>query len=217
MAIAGIHESCPLLRDLDLSKCTLTPSILRNIATMGALTRLQISGGVTAEGFAILGTMRLTDLSLRARADDDDWTEASVRSLLVDSNLSRTLEALELNDGFTMQPISDHQVALALACCPNLKTLDVDFQEETCVFGRSGLAGLQAIAAGCPSLALFSLQVTVDGIHSLGTQFPQLKKCWVKNRFSEEGAASPEGFPSPEELKTLYPTVKVRYEMFLPA
>jgi hypothetical protein len=84
------------------------------------------------------------------------------------------------------------------------------FGSDGCVFGHNGLDGLQAMATGCPLLADIQLYLTVPGLHYLGTHFSNLKKCHVKNR-CVEGTATPQGFPSIEELQTLYPAVEWTY------
>jgi hypothetical protein len=78
------------------------------------------------------------------------------------------------------------------------------------VFGRNGLDGLQALATGCPLLASVELFVTVPGLHYLGTHFTNLKKCRVLN-WRQARAPTPAGFPSIEELQTLYPAVEWEY------
>ena len=77
-------------------------------------------------------------------------------------------------------------------------------------FGHNGLSGLEAMAAGCPLLTDLSLQLTASGIHFVGTHFTGLKKCEVLNK-REEGAATPAGFPSIEELQILYPAITWAY------
>jgi hypothetical protein len=106
--------------------------------------------------------------------------------------------------------MDDVQVATALASCHNLKILNVYTEGNGGVFGRNGLDGLQAMATGCPLLAVVCLFVTVPGLRYLGTHFSNLKKCHMFNR-CVAGAAAPEGFPSIEELQTLYPAVEWTY------
>jgi hypothetical protein len=77
---------------------------------------------------------------------------------------------------------------------------------DKCVFGRNGLDGLQAMATGCPLLAEVEVFLTVPGIHCLGTHFPNLMQCNIINT-CEDDEPTPEGFPSNEELQTLYPAV----------
>ena len=71
------------------------------------------------------------------------------------------------------------------------------------MFGRNGLDGLQAMAAGCPLLADVALELTISGIHFLGTHFTSGKKCWIF-KFSYITKER----PSPTELQTLYPAIK---------
>ena len=98
--------------------------------------------------------------------------------------------------------------AVVFLLCHNLKALTADGEAGAeCVFGRNGLAGLQAMAAGCQLLTVVSLHLTVSGIHCLGTSFTQLKKCAMLNK-CEQGEPAPAGFPSLEELQTQYPAVE---------
>jgi hypothetical protein len=66
------------------------------------------------------------------------------------------------------------------------------------------------MAAGCPLIADVSLHLTLPGLHYLGTHFTNLKKCLVYNR-RVAGAIAPDGFPSIEDLQTLYPAVERWY------
>jgi hypothetical protein len=159
----------------------------------------------TAAGMAVFATMQLVRLYI-SELQRDDWTDASLQSF-VGSSISQTLESFELSADGDATPIDDIQIATDLASCHNLKTLTVCLGENDCVFGRDGLDGLQAMATGCPLLADIGLYVTLPGLHYLATHFTNLKKCRVFN-------ADPEledGFPSIEELQTLYPAVKWGY------
>jgi hypothetical protein len=78
------------------------------------------------------------------------------------------------------------------------------------MFGRNGLDGLQAMATGCPLLADCTLCLTPACLHYLGTHFANLKKCSMFN--GRQVGVTPKGFPSIEELQTLYPAVKWEYE-----
>ncbi len=137
-------------------------------------------------------------------------TGASLQSF-VGANISQTLESFTLSvvRGNTT-PVDDVQVARALASCHNLKTLHVNFGGDRCLFGGNGLDGLQALATGCPLLTEVYAYLTVPGLHYLGTHFTNLKNCWIYNR-RVASAAIPEGFPSIEELQTLYPAVTWGY------
>jgi hypothetical protein len=204
----------------------LSSSMLRGIAGMDTLKELTLEGCVDltdAAGITVLATMKLVKLCIYERhlddeyddddddddGDDDEWAVAFLQSF-VGSNISQTLETFKLSASGKNTVVDDVQVAMALASCRNLKALVVCCGNEACVFGRNGLDGLQAMAAGCPLLADAFLYVTVPGLHYLGTHFTSLKKCLVLNGHTTETSA-PEGFPSIEELQTLYPAVKWRY------
>jgi hypothetical protein len=203
-----MNRSCKHLRKLGLFCCKLSASILRSIAGMDALKELDLNEceGLTDAGMAVLATMKLESLTIYGRAQ---LTEAWIQSF-IGSNISQTLETFHLSAVGDGTPMDDVQVATALASCHNLKKLDVSFGRGGCVFGRNGLDGLKAMAMGCPLLADVSLFLTVPGLHYLGTHFTNLKKCHVHNK-SMAGATTPEGFPSIEELQTLYPAVKWTY------
>jgi hypothetical protein len=167
--------------------------------------------GVTDAGIAALATMKLVNLYISVEEyddDDDEMTDASLQSF-VGSNISQTLENFDLSVYGNATPIDDIQVATALASCHNLKTLHVSLGGSWCLFGSNGMDGLQAMATGCPLLADVSLYLTLPGLHCLGTHCTNLKKCTVYNTL--EAGPSPEGFPSIEELQTLYPAVKWEY------
>ena len=109
-------------------------------------------------------------------------------------------------------PIEDIRVAKALASCHNLKKLHLHWGEDSgCVFGHNGLEGLRAMAAGCPLLTEAALCLTARGVHYLGTHCANLKNCEVENSTYREELCSPEGYPSIEELQTLYPAVHWAY------
>jgi hypothetical protein len=202
-----LNRSCKHLRRLDLAHCQLSVSILRSIAGMESLKELTLYDceGLTDAGMAALATMKLESLTLELHAQ---LTGAWIQSF-VGSNISQTLETLDLIAYGIATAIDDVQVATSLACCHNLKKLDAYFgvnASDGCVFGHNGLDSLQAMAAGCPSLADIKLYLTVAGLHYLGTHFTNLKKCHVY-KTCEEAASAPDGFPSIEELQALYPAV----------
>jgi hypothetical protein len=184
---------------------------------MEALKELTLQGchGLTDAGMAVLATVNLDCLSLRG---NNGWSEASLQFFGV-SNISQTLESLDLYVYEHTTPIDDVQVATALASCHNLKKLTIHSFDDGCVFGRSGLDGLQAMATGCPLLTDVELHLTVPGLHYLATHCSNLKYCAVYYNLVAGGAPppplahfrTPEGFPSIEELQTLYPAVKWRY------
>jgi hypothetical protein len=148
---------------------------------------------------AVLTTMKLESFAFYA---GDPVGQLSIQSF-VGSYISQTLvEFIFYMFVDTIPVLDDVQVATALACCHNLKKLDVYFEGSgPCTFGRGGLDGLQAMATGCPLLRDASISLTVPGIHYLGTHFTNLKKCEVYDKLQE-------GFPTVKELHTLYPAVK---------
>jgi hypothetical protein len=161
---------------------------------------------------AALATLKLSKLSIEIVRGGDAWGEAAMQSF-VGSNISQTLKSFRLSVYYeTATPIDDVQVATAFASCHNLKKLAISLgNDDAFMIGRNGLDGLQAMATGCPLLTDVSLPLTIGGIHYLGTHFTHLKTCMVDNR-RLNGARTPVGFPSIEELQTLYPAVKWRYK-----
>jgi hypothetical protein len=203
---------------LTLDCCDLSASTLRTITRMENLDELELEQcrGLTGAGISLLATMNLVTLSVNEYDGEDGtyesflWTEAHLQPF-EGSNISQTLETFQLIGYDNTTLVDDVQVATALASCHNLKTLHAECgPQRGCVFGRNGLEGLQAIATGCPLLADVSILVTVPGLHYLATHFPNLKKCRVLNSHVAR-APTPEGFPSIEELQTLYPAVKWTY------
>jgi hypothetical protein len=204
-----INHHCKHLRKLVLLFCELPVSILPTIAGIESLKELVLCScnGLDDAGTAVLATTRVESLHIFGSSL---FAESALQSF-VGSNISQTLETFHLSvDGDQPSLIDDVQVATALASCRNLKKLTVDWRNDGCVYGRNGLDGLQAMAAGCPLLADVCLYLTAHGLHYLGTHFTNLEKCTVLNR-RVTGAPTPEGFPSIEELQTLYPAVKWEY------
>jgi hypothetical protein len=208
---ALINRNCRHLRRLTLNRCELSASILRSIAELEALKELDLTEceGLTDAGLAALATMKLVGLSIFVFQSDD--SQLSSLQSFVGSNISQTLETFDLSVEDDQALIDDVQVATALASCHNLKKLAMLSFVDGYAFGRDGLDGLQAMAVGCPLLADVSLSLTAPGLHYLGAHFPNLRKCSVSIA-SEEGEPAPEGFPSIEELQTLYPAVKWAYD-----
>jgi hypothetical protein len=207
-SFALINRNCKHLRVLTLGSCELSTSILRSIAGMETLESLTLreSDGITDAGMAVLATMKLVTLVIiHGEHGDGEWSGASLQPF-VGSNISQTLESFHIIVRYSddrMTRIDDVQLARSLASCQNLKTLSVYLGGwDGCVFGRDGLEGLQAIATGCPLLAVVAASLTADGIHCLGTQFTNLKTCT-----SHKSLASV-GIGSIEELQTLYPAVE---------
>ena len=166
--------------------------------------------GLTEADMTVLSTMNLTSLIV-----SNCNISTSLQSF-AGSNISRTLETFQLWDITYEAVIDDDRFAATLASCHRLKTLHVRWGGDGgCVFGRSGLDGLQAMAIGCPLLANVKLFLTVDGIHCLGTHCTNLQKCHVFNRFNRfnRGVVThhPKGLPSASELQTLYSAVKWIY------
>ncbi len=205
-----IHRNCKHLRELTLRRSELSASTLPSIGGMESLKELTLDEceGVTAAGMAVLATMKLVKLGVYVEGQDDEDGVLTAASLVsfVGSNISQTLEKFELSVYDFTVPIDDVQVATALASCHNLKKLSVNFGDGGCLFGRNGLDGLQALATGCPLLADVSLYLTLPGLHYLGTHFANLEECTVYCR-RVVGAPTPEGFPSIDNLQTLYPAV----------
>jgi hypothetical protein len=209
-----IGRNCKHLRKLELSDCRLSASVLRSIAGMESLKDLTLDEceGVTDADITALAKLKLVKLCISSglhSVDDYEWTEALLQSF-VGSNISQTLESFKLSVGTIhgfATPVDDVQVATALASCHNLTTLTVHLGDGGCLFGRNGLDGLQAIATGCPLLADVILYLTVPGLHYIGTHFTNLKKCNVFTMDDDYTTNTPAGYPSIEELQTLYPAV----------
>jgi hypothetical protein len=195
---------CTNLRRLKLEFCRQFSPSLRRIARLEGLKELTFyqCGGLQDADMDVVATIKLAKLSISAGAAG--WTLAFLRSF-VGSNMSQTLESFYLSVDGKSEPMDDVEAALALASCHSLRTLYLGWGwEERCVFGRNGLDGLQAMTTGCPLLADFSLYLTVPALHYLGTHFASLKKCLVLGRATT-------GFPSIEELQSLYPAVEWDY------
>ncbi len=201
LAVSGLRRNCARLQTLALFMCDPSDSCLRDIAGMEALKELYLDGYLADEGLAVLATTRLTSLSING----DDLSAACLQPF-VGSNISQSLEWFSLVTYNRAEPMDDVQVATALASCHSLKELSVNWECDCYVFGRNGLEGLQAMATGCPLLASVEMSVTVGGLHFLATHCANLRKFRVYNR-RVTGAPNSEGFPSIEELQTLYPAV----------
>ena len=89
------------------------------------------------------------------------WTGCNLLRLFVGSTISQTLETFELSATFNTTMIDDDALAIALASCHRLKTLIVLCGNDTCVFGRNGLGGLQAMA---PSRSIPDLPGAADSV-----------------------------------------------------
>jgi hypothetical protein len=191
-----------------LHSCNLPASILRSIAGIGSLKELTFGtcGGLTGESIAVLATMPLESLSFYSLKKFDT---ASLESF-VGSRISQTLEVFSVFNTDQRTSIDDVQVAKALACCRNLKTLFFKLGVRRCVFGRNGLVGLQAMVRGCPLLAEVAISLTVPALHYVATHFTHLKKCRVINGRAAR-LSTPYGFPPLNELQVRYPSVKWEY------
>ena len=176
-----ISRNCKHLHKLSISCATIPAANLRDIAALEALKELSFYSceGLTVSGMATLATMRLSELSIHDPQDDDNLPLASLQSIgnsFVGSTISQTLESFTLS-GYpdATAPLDDVQLAKDLAACRHLKKLDVGVDGDGCVFGENGLAGLEALAAGCPLLTDISLSLTVDGKSFLRTHIANLK------------------------------------------
>ena len=180
---------------------------------MKALTDLTLRecDGLTTAGFGELTRLRLVKLSMEYL----NWDDAGFSlQALVGSNISDTLDetlvlvsdgAYSVAEDALMRP-DDVQLARALASCHKLKSLRIDDPADDLLFGHNGLEGLRAMATGCPLLAEVTLFLTASAIHCLGTHFPKLEKCNIILA-RPRSTNPPEGYPSVEELRTLYPAV----------
>ena len=229
LVLSAIHQSCPLLEELDLSafsfayadgfalitrKCKhirtlqfahshVSPSIVRSIAHMEAINDLAFNEckGLTDVEMAMIVTMRLKELCFFNCKNLIDVSRQS----FVGSNISRTLESFALiNSNFTTSSVDDIQLAISLASCHNLKKIFVR-SSNPWVFGSSGLEGLEALAAGCPLLAEVYLDLTDSGIHYLAAHCANLKTCMVFNRRADSISPVSVSF---DDLRTLYPAVE---------
>jgi hypothetical protein len=155
-------------------------------------------GILTDADLTVLATMRLETLSIND-CKRGDWTEASVQ-VFVGSTISQTLELFRLQIWRNATPIDDVRVITAFAGCHNLKKLALDWCGVQCVFGRSGLDGLQAMGTGCPLLAEVDFRLTVDGMYYIASHFTNLKTCMS----SYTGL----GVTLLSDLRTLYPAIE---------
>ena len=199
-----VSHNCKQLHSLVLFRCELSASTLRSISEMETLKELSLQNcdGLTDAGVARLAVMNLTKLVCK-NEHTFHWT-AECLSTFVGSNLSQTLVSFELSDNGTTVSIDDAQVAYALASCHQLKTMKAISFGAGCVFGRSGLDGLQAMAIGCPLLADVALELTASGVHYIGAHFTSVKKCWIFKVFN----MTVDRPSTPTELQTLYPAIK---------
>jgi hypothetical protein len=214
--LVDIRANCVNLRCLSLFCCGASDSSLRIVSCMESLKEFRLTdlthrdtdtGGVTDVGIAELAKMRLVDLSITMSSEWSGVSEAALQSF-VGANISQTLESISIQ-GHLMDPdrmIDDVRVATALASCPRLSYVSVDWLVDKCVFGRHSLEGLQAMAAGCPLLSNLSLNVTPRGMKYLGTHCSNLRLCFSTYKFDEgkEGKSVDEEL---QELKKSFPKV----------
>jgi hypothetical protein len=198
-----ISRSCRHLHLLQLYRCELSASSLCSIADMETLKELFLEEceGLAETGIAVLATMKLVTLSIGAFRNYF-FSDGTLQSL-IGSNISQSLVTFHLAGYRSTILIDDVQVATALASCHNLTKLFVDLGRNDCVFGRSGMDGLQAMAAGCPLLAVVTLPLTAPAIRYLASHFTNLQLCSMLHRVVPGASPAPEGFPSVEELQTL--------------
>ena len=203
---SNINRDCKHFRFLTMVGCDLSSPILRSIAGMDKLKELSLCTCRGLTEISELTTMNLRCLTVHAKLVPLD---ISLKSF-VGSNISRTLEKFLLYAGRGLL-IDEIQLATSLASCHNLQTLKLaDGDVNGYEFGGNGLAGLQAIASGCPLLTSVSLYLTADGIHYLGTHFANLKCCTIYTRINESLQVS-DDLPSIKKLQTLYPAVQWSY------
>jgi hypothetical protein len=197
-----LGRSCRLISTLNIVDCTVTSFALRCIAGMEALRDLTLdsSNGVAAVDIVLLVELPLTRLDLNAGKG-----AASIVLAFPHAPISRTLQRLCIIMGGPDDPteptrrISDSRLATALACCPQL--IDVALLSKEGVFGRRGVAGLQAMAAGCPLLSSINLPLTVGGLFCVGARCPNLRMCVSRYDIVDLKRIC-------EDLQTLYPKVK---------
>jgi hypothetical protein len=208
IASADISRIYKFLRVLTLHSCNLPASILRSIAGIGSLKELTFGtcGGLTGASIAVLATMPLESLSFYSLKKFDT---ASLESF-IGSRISQTLEVFSVFNVDQRTLIDDVQVAKALSCCRNLKTLFFKMGVRRCVFGRNGLDGLRAMATGCPLLAEVAISLTVSALYYVATHFTHLTKCRVFNGHAAR-LSTLYDFPPLEELQTRYPSIKWEY------
>lgn len=205
LVLFTVFRSCPLLEQLDLSlfrrdsfnpqvaipsrlgcqrlyKLTLWHSVmsttmLRIITGMEMLKELVLSHceELSDATMAILATTNLVKLSI----DDSNWMTwtwtASALQPFVGSSISQTLEVFSLSF-LVRSRIDDVQVAMVFASCHNLTSLSIETDPDNCLFGRGGLAGLQAMATGCPLLTDIALRMSDEGMQYIARHFPNLKR-----------------------------------------
>ena len=191
-----INRHCKHFCKLRLESSGVSESTLRHISGIEALQELVVDEcegeGMAGAGMAVLATMGLAKLSIHS------WTEAPVLPF-VGSNISQTLESFILKIyRDELSPIGADRITSSLASCPNLKSISIYFGDG-CVFGDNGLAGLQAMAAGCPLLADVSFSSAAPGLHYIATHWTNLKKCSVLSGVSTDLR---------QELLTLYPHIE---------
>ena len=201
----NVSRNCRNVHTLEMFGCCLSTAALRNIAVMHALKELTLTNceELIDTDLAELAVAKLSKLVIANIANYSFELTASSLAVLVGSGLSQTLVSFELSAFGTRVPVDDAQVAFTLASCHKLKTLKVVSRRGGCLFGRNGLEGLQAMAAGCPLLENVSFELTASGMHYVGTHFTSVKKCSIVKYDSVR-----KDRPSPTELRTLYPAIK---------
>jgi hypothetical protein len=209
-AFTLINRDCKLLRKLELRSCALVEYSLRHVARMEHVRELTLflCNGLDEGNMAAISTMSLVELTITGFTSE--WSGSILQSF-VGSNLSQSLETFAVIASRGLE-VDDVQVAMALASCRKLSNLSIKwgYDEGGCVFGSSSLEGLEAIAAGCPLLAVVCMRLTLPALHYIGTHFSNLDRCEVQNSCLPD-TPTPAGFPPLEELETLYPAVDWSY------
>ena len=199
LVLTALCQSCPLLEELRLVDTSL--DAFDKIAGMESLRDLDLDHchGLTDAGMAALAVLRLTNLlKWEGRGN---LTEVALQSF-VGANISHTLEDFYLNID-SDRLIDDELVATALASCHNLKELQVQWGEDKCTFGRNGLDGLQAMAAGCPLLYTVALYATVPALHCIAAHCSNLKTCTTS--LSSDDLR--------DDLRTSYPAIEWHFDL----
>jgi hypothetical protein len=180
--LPGLGRGCPQLQRLYMSVCVFSESNLRSISLISSLQKLSIQylALLTNGGIASLAALSLTELSIcevfvtGADAFDNGITEAALQSF-AGSNLSRTIEKLEIGVRMADRAMDVNVIAAAVSSCHKLTTLYVDWgRGDRCALG---FEALETITTGCPLLESVYLMLTFRGCKYLATHCARLKKC----------------------------------------
>lgn len=122
------------------------------------------------------------------------------------NRVSTTIEVLDVcirNSSYTNSVnnvIDDARMARVLASFHNLKQLSVDWGWG-CVFGRSGVADLKALALGCSSLTDIHMRLTSGGMWCLGVHCPNLEICGSWHTVADSITVF-------DDLRTVFPKIE---------